>query len=141
MPKRPLTAVLAALALLAAAPAVARAQDAPPDATREVKEIYDDFADDGVVDSCDHTLDDLQEALDTIEPDFEQDFPDFRAALEASVNDHVVGECDDAGDGGDPSPTATPSATGTPGSSGDLYRPERDSSREGHPNERHASGR
>ncbi len=109
MPKRPLTAVLAALALLAAAPAASHAQDPPADAPAAVQAIYQDYRNDGKIEPCDHKVADLQEALDTIEPDFDQDYPDFRAALEAGVNDHD--SCDDAGE--EPTATATPNATAT----------------------------
>jgi hypothetical protein len=117
MPKRPLTAVLAALALLAAAPAASRAQDPPADASREVEQIYDDYSDDGVIDPCQHKLEDLQVALDTIEPEMDQDYPDFRAALEAGINDHFTDSCNDASE--EPSATATPGATADPSATPD----------------------
>jgi hypothetical protein len=123
MPLRPLTALVAALALLAAAPAYA--QEPPADASREVERIYEDYESDGVIDVCEHEQADLQEALDTVEPTFHTDFPDFREALDAGIQRHQNGRC-----GGDASPTATatatasPEATGTP-ESGDL--PEDDS--------------
>ena len=44
---------------------------------------------------CKHTRDDLQETLDTIETDFDRDFPDFREALEAGVKRHDGNRCDD----------------------------------------------
>ena len=89
MPKRPLTALLAVLVLLLAAPTAfaqtptATPGGAPDDASEAVKEIYSDYRNDGKIDVCTHERDDLQDALDTIEPDFDTDNPDFRAALEA----------------------------------------------------------
>ena len=112
MPRRPLTAVLAALALLTAAPAASHAQDPPADAPAAVQAIYQDYRNDGKVEPCDHELDDLEEAQDTIEPAFEQDYPDFRVLLEAAINDRD--DCDDT----EPEPTATataaPTETSTP---------------------------
>ncbi len=113
MPKRPLTAVLAALALLTAAPAASHAQNPPADAPADVQAIYQDYRNDGKVEPCDHEVEHLQDALETIEPAFDQDYPDFRAALEAGINDH-----DDCDDDADAEPTATaspaPTATSTP---------------------------
>jgi hypothetical protein len=136
MSTRPITALLAALALLAVIPAATFAQtptptptastsqqdgeaEPPSDASKEVKAIYTDYSRDGVVDVCDHTRDDLQEALDGIEADFDRDFPDFREALETGVERHDDNRCDD--EEATPTPTATatpddttPNATATP---------------------------
>jgi hypothetical protein len=120
---RPITALLAALALLAVAPAASFAQtptptpsptastsqddgeaEPPSDASKEVKAIYTDYSRDGVIDFCDHERTDLQEALDTIEADFDRDFPDFREALEAGLRDD---DCEAEA-------TPTPTATATP---------------------------
>src|SRR4051794_8070777 len=122
--KRPITAVVAALALLAALPAVAQAQDptptaqqsqddgsaaqAPSDASKEVKAIYTDYSRDGVIDVCDHTRANLQKTLDTIEADFDRDFPDFREAVEAGIQRHDSDKC--ASDE-EATPTATPTAS------------------------------
>ena len=48
--------------------------------------VYDDYSRDGVIDVCDHTQDTLQKTLDSIEPSFDQDYPDFRAALQAGID-------------------------------------------------------
>ena len=96
MRKRPITALMAALALLAVAPAASFAQsptptataaqddgtaaDPPADASKEVKAVYSDYSRDGVIDVCEHARAVLQEALDRIEADFDRDFPDFREA-------------------------------------------------------------
>ena len=118
---RPITALMAALALLAVAPAASFAQtptptptastsqddgeaEPPSDASKEVKAIYTDYSRDGVIDVCDHERTDLQETLDTIEADFDRDFPDFREALEAGLRDD---DCE-------AEPTPTPTATATP---------------------------
>jgi hypothetical protein len=123
MNMRPITALLAALALLAVIPAATFAQtptptptaqsaqqdgeaEAPSDASKEVKAIYTDYTRDGEIDFCDHTREDLQEALDTIEADFDRDFPDFREALEAGIRND---DCDEESEA-----TPTPTATATP---------------------------
>jgi hypothetical protein len=123
MPPRPLTALAVALALPATAPAFA--QEPPADASRAVERIYEDYESDGVIDVCEHEQADLQEALDTVEPTFHTDFPDFREALDAGIERHQNGRC-----GGDASPTATATATASPQATatpeaGDL--PEEDS--------------
>ena len=88
MSLRLITAVVAALALW---PAAASAQNpsatpGPPNSASDaVKLIYEDYRRDGKIDVCDHERADLQDALDTIEPDFDTDYPDFREALEAGV--------------------------------------------------------
>ena len=121
MSKRPITALMAALALLAVAPAASFAQsptptataaqddgtaaDPPADASKEVKAVYTDYSRDGVIDVCDHTRDVLQQTLDGIEADFDRDFPDFREAVKAGIQRHDKGRCEEA--------TATPTATAT----------------------------
>ena len=97
MSLRLITAVVAALALW---PAAASAQNpsstpGPPNSASDaVKLIYEDYRRDGKIDVCDHERADLQDALDTIEPDFDTDYPDFREALEAGVTRHDDGRCD-----------------------------------------------
>jgi len=110
VPPRPLTALAAALALLATAPA-SYSQEPPPEATREVERIYEDYENDGVIDVCEHERADLQDALDSIEPSFHTDYPDFREALEAGIQRHENGRC---GDDADATPTATATATASP---------------------------
>ena len=118
---RPITALLAALALLAVVctasfaqtptPTATAAQDdgtaadPPADASKEVKAVYTDYSRDGVIDVCDHTREVLQETLDGIEADFDRDFPDFREAVKAGIQRHDKGKCEEA--------TATPTATET----------------------------
>src|SRR5262249_54469270 len=118
MPKRLITALVAALALVVAAPASAqtptptptatsRPGSAPANASQAVKRIYNDYTSDGKIDVCEHARKDLQEALDTIEVEFDTDYPDFREALEAGIQRHDKGRCPDA------TPTATPTASAT----------------------------
>jgi hypothetical protein len=125
MLKRPTTAVLAALALLAVMCAASFAQtptptptptataaqddgtaaDPPEDASKEVKAVYTDYSRDGVIDVCKHTREVLQETLDGIEAPFDRDFPDFREAVKAGIQRHDKGKCEEA--------TATATATAT----------------------------
>lgn len=113
MPLRLITVLVAALALL---PATAFAQEptatpGPPNsASNAVKLIYEDYRRDGKIDVCEHERDDLQDALDTIEPDFDTDYPDFREAIEAGITRHDKDRC--SGDAS-PTPTATATATAT----------------------------
>jgi hypothetical protein len=129
MRMRPITALMAALALLAVTSTASFAQsptptptasptptattaqddgtaaDPPADASKEVKAVYTDYSRDGVIDVCDHTREVLQETLDGIEAAFDRDFPDFREAVKAGIQRHDKGKCDSA--------TATPTATAT----------------------------
>ncbi|MDA0165358.1 hypothetical protein OM076_34130 [Solirubrobacter ginsenosidimutans] len=136
MRTRPITALLAALALLAVTCATSFAQtptptptdtptptataaqddgtaaDPPADASKEVKAVYTDYSRDGVIDVCEHTRAVLQETLDGIEAAFDRDFPDFREAVKAGIQRHDKGRCDEA--------TATPTATATATASPDA---------------------
>jgi hypothetical protein len=126
MRTRPITALLAALALLIVMPAGSFAQsptptasasqqddggaaDPPADASKEVKAVYTDYSRDGVIDVCKHTRAVLQETLDGIEPAFDRDFPDFREAVRAGIQRHDRGRCSEE----TPTPTATATATAT----------------------------
>src|SRR3954449_3009437 len=127
MRKRPITALVAALALLAVictasfaqspAPTATAAQDdgtgvdPPADASKEVKAVYKDYRGDGLIDVCDHTREVLQETLDGIEAAFDRDFPDFREAVKAGIQRHDKGKCDNAE--ATATATATPTATAT----------------------------
>ncbi len=122
---RPITALLAALALLAVIPAASNAQtptptataaqddgtaaEPPEDASKEVKSIYSDYSRDGVIDVCKHAREGLRQALDSIEADFDRDFPDFREAVEAGIQRHDNNRCAEDDDA-----QATPTATATP---------------------------
>ena len=127
MRTRPITVFAVALALLAAvAPPAARAQDKFP---ADVQKVYDDYRSDGVIEVCDHTQATLESTLDTIKPDFDRDYPDFREAVEAGIDKHKDGGC-----GGDDSSTSDssgggtpPAATSTPGSGTSTVAPPAES--------------
>jgi hypothetical protein len=141
MHMRPITVVATALALLGAVPAAAGAQTPTPtpsasptptptpsassadtktDWPKDVQRVYDDYRDDGVIQVCDHTQKTLQDTLDTIEPTYDQDYPDFREALEAGIERHKDGRCTQ-----DSSSSSSSGATGSTGatSSGGSGQP------------------
>ncbi len=115
MRTRPITVFAVALALLAVAP-VARAQDKFP---ADVQKVYDDYRSDGVIAVCDHTQTTLESTRDTIKPEFDRDYPDFREAVEAGIDKHKSGGCggdsssDSSGGGTPPAATSTPDAGAT----------------------------
>ena len=127
MRTRPITVFAVALALLAAvAPPAARAQGKFP---ADVQKVYDDYRSDGVIEVCDHTQATLESTRDTIKPDFDRDYPDFREAVEAGIDKHKAGGC-----GGDSSSTSDssgggtpPAATSTPGSGTSTVAPPAES--------------
>ena len=126
MRTRPITVFAVALALLAAVAPAARAQDKFP---ADVQKVYDDYRSDGVIDVCDHTQATLESTRDTIKPDFDRDYPDFREAVEAGIDKHKDGGC-----GGDDSSTSDssgggtpPAATSTPGSGTSTVAPPAES--------------
>ena len=86
MRTRPITVFAVALALLAAVAPAARAQDKFP---ADVQKVYDDYRSDGVIDVCDHTQATLESTRDSIKPDFDRDYPDFREAVEAGIDKHL----------------------------------------------------
>jgi hypothetical protein len=111
MRTRPITVFAVALALLAALAPAARAQDKFP---ADVQRVYDDYRTDGVIEVCDHTQQTLESTRDTIKPEFDRDYPDFREAVEAGIDKHKDGGC-----GGDDSSSSggggtAPAATSTP---------------------------
>jgi hypothetical protein len=63
--------------------------------------VYRDYKRDGVIEACDHTRKDLRRTLKTIRPLFEDEFPDFRDAVEAAIKQHDRHKCTP------PAPTAT----------------------------------
>jgi hypothetical protein len=78
----------------------------PAPRTKAVQKVYDDYEADGVISACKHSEKTLKRTLKTITPQFDTDFPDFRAAVKAGVKRHQRGGCKAA--------AATPTATATP---------------------------
>jgi hypothetical protein len=140
MRMRPITVLATALALWGAGATAARAQDptATPSASpatsptpspspsassadtktdwpKDVQRVYDDYRDDSIIDICSHPQKALQDTLDTIEPDYDRDYPDFREALEAGIERYKAGACKD---GSSSSSSSSSGASGASGSSG-----------------------
>jgi hypothetical protein len=141
MHRRPITVLAAALALLLTSAAQAQTPTPTPtvtpsptatagesqssttagppkNASKEVKAIYTDYGDDGKVEACDHSRDDLQKALDTITPEFDSDYPDFRVGLEAAIKVHDKNECANESTGTTATPTPAPTTSSTPAAGG-----------------------
>jgi Na+-transporting methylmalonyl-CoA/oxaloacetate decarboxylase gamma subunit len=155
MGMRTVTAVLTALVLATAAPAAVRAAVATPTPspttqpaqatptatptptptatptptpakrTKADKRVYRDYAADGVISACRHSVKALRHTLRTITPDFQANFPDFKPAVKAAIARHRNGGCTPApnntnggttspGSSSTPVPTVTPVATATP---------------------------
>ena len=73
--------------LLLAAPAAA--QDLPPD----IRKVYDDYAADGRISPCKHTVGELERTKKAIPPDIDQYAPDFPPLLDAALEAHARGDC------------------------------------------------
>jgi hypothetical protein len=69
--------------------------------------VYRDYKRDGIIAACDHTRKDLRRTLKTIRPQFEEEFPDFRDAVRAAINQHDRHKCTQP----TPTPTSTPAPT------------------------------
>jgi hypothetical protein len=103
---------VAALALLAALPAVAAA-----DLSRSAQRVYDDYRSDAAIRPCDHSIKLYRRVLREITPDIEEETPAFRPAVEAALREREkgAGSCaapgpdeqeDNAAGGGQPAPPA-----------------------------------
>ena len=55
--------------------------------------MYRDYAADGVISACRHSVKALRHTLRTITPDFQADFPDFKPAVKAAIARHRNGGC------------------------------------------------
>jgi hypothetical protein len=111
MRARSITAVVAALALLQAAPADAAGPQPPAHASPGVATVYADFDADNALSGCRHTLADLQETQRTLTPAVADGYPAFADAVRAAIAHHQAKTCpnDRAA-----TPTPTPTATATP---------------------------
>jgi hypothetical protein len=115
MRARSITAVVAALALLHAAPARAAGPTPPTHASAGVAAVYADFAADNQLAGCDHTLADLQATRSTMTPAVADDFPAFADQVRKAVHDHQAKQCpNDRVRAPTPTPTPTATPTSTP---------------------------
>jgi outer membrane biosynthesis protein TonB len=108
-------ALVAALALLAALPAVASAQ-----LSKGAQRVYDDYRSDAAIRPCDHSVKLYRRTLRQVTPAIEEETPAFRPAVEAALREREQGECAAPGDqqqddesvgGSTPATPATPPAT------------------------------
>ena len=90
-------ALAAALALLAALPAVAAAELSPA-----AQRVYDDYRADAAIQPCDHSERLYRRTLRQITPDIEEESPAFRPAVEAALREIERGQCAAPGDEGKP---------------------------------------
>jgi hypothetical protein len=65
----------------------------PRDAPQDVKDVYRDYMQDGVIAVCDHSLSALRRTRASITRAFNRDFPDFRDAVNAGIVRHRQGRC------------------------------------------------
>jgi hypothetical protein len=88
-------ALVAALALLAALPAVAAAELSPG-----AQRVYDDYRSDAAIRPCDHSVKLYRRTLREVTPDIEEETPAFRPAVEAALREREkgAGNCAAPGD-------------------------------------------
>jgi hypothetical protein len=110
---RSASGLLALIALLLLS-APAAAQDEQQERPKGVEKVYRDYEDDGVIEACDHTKRALKRTLEELPPEADVDTPDLRPALEAAIEQHEDGDCEEPEPTPTPEPTATPDATATP---------------------------
>jgi hypothetical protein len=83
----------------------------PAPRTKAVQKVYDDYASDGTISVCKYSVKTLKRTLRTITPQFDTNFPDFRAAVKAGIKRHQRGNCKPAAATATPAPTATAAPT------------------------------
>jgi hypothetical protein len=82
-----------------------------------VKRVYRDYRDDGRIDNCKHSRKALKRTLQSISDSFDADFPDFREAVKAAIEDWDKKRCQaeaQATPTPSPTPSSTPAPTSTP---------------------------
>src|SRR4051795_12027131 len=115
MRARSITAGVAALALLPAAPGRAAGPTPPTHASAGVATVYADFDADNELAECDHTLADLQATQSTMTPAVADGYPAFADQVRKAVRDHQVKQCpNDRASAATPTPTPPATATSTP---------------------------
>jgi hypothetical protein len=65
----------------------------PAERTKADKRVYSDYAADGVISACKHSVKTLRHTLRTITPAFAANFPDFKPAVKAAIARHRHGGC------------------------------------------------
>ena len=80
---------------------------------KAVRRVYKDY-EDGRIETCDHTRRALKLTLRSITDEFDTDFPEFREAVKAAIEDHDEDRCEREREEAEETPTPTPTATATP---------------------------
>jgi hypothetical protein len=92
--------------------AEAKARQDEKDRKRKVvRRIYRDFERDGRIAACDHSRKALRIAKRSISDSYDEDFPDFREAVQAAIDRHKKGKCEPLPEDQaavEPTPTTTP---------------------------------
>src|SRR4051794_2969948 len=120
------TALMTFATVLVAASAAA----AQTPSERQQQRVYRDYRMDGLINACSHDVDALRAVLDGIQTSTDVNSPDFRPQVEAAIQEHAAGSCEDeqtpatgaagAGGGTDTADSGSvPSATGDTGTSSD----------------------
>ena len=65
----------------------------PEDAPKRVRRVYRDYRRDAIIEPCDHTLNTLRDTRDSATDEFEEEFPDFLASVEASIAERREIDC------------------------------------------------
>ncbi len=99
------TFALAGALVLTAAPAALAAPSA--DEQKATKLVLNDYVQDGRIDACDYTVEELEAAIAGVTADLRQYASDFPAALRDALAARARGACDA------PEPTPTPAAAAT----------------------------
>lgn len=81
-----------------------------PEPTKAEKKVLRDYRRDGVIEACEHKKKTLKQVLENLPPEADIDTPDLRPALEAAIEQHKSGDCEQEAE---PTPTPTPSPTAT----------------------------
>jgi hypothetical protein len=74
-----------------------------------VRRVYQDYQRDGRIDNCEHSRTALKRTLESITDEFDTDFPDFREAVKAAIEDHDTTRCEEEAEEAEPTPTPSPS--------------------------------
>jgi len=85
-----------------------------PELSDAERDVYRDYRRDGVIEACDHKKKTLKQVLEELPPEADLDTPDLRPALEAGIEQHRDGDCDEPEPTPTPTPTATPAPTAAP---------------------------
>ncbi|MDQ3769728.1 MAG: hypothetical protein M3370_09700, partial [Actinomycetota bacterium] len=69
-------------------------------ASASLQAVVEDLRDDGAIDPCAHTADELRSALEDIGPDVDQYAPELPTAIKNALATRAAGGCSDGGGSG-----------------------------------------